>query len=52
MGDYTAADAASDLEWVERRIGEMRLEGCWVETIAKYEACAADLRSIIESETP
>jgi hypothetical protein len=47
---YTVADMRDDLAWVEGRIAEWTEAGGWSESIAKYEACAAELRGLIAAE--
>jgi len=46
---YTRTDIVADLAWVEGRIAEWTAEGGWVESVAKYQACADELRALLES---
>ena len=47
---YTRNDIVADLAWVEGRIAEWTAEGGWVESVAKYQACADELRALLESD--
>ena len=49
-GGYTVADMRGDLAWVERRLAEMIADNWNPESIAKYRACAAELRTLIDAD--